>query len=107
MCLLRWTSLTVLVGPNASGKSNLLDILRFIRDALRFDLEVAIAFRNGMEEWMRHEWRMETWKWRSGSPQLCVIAVPKVATTRSSTDSPLPAWATDDTKSAVNMGRLE
>ena len=48
-------SLTVLVGPNASGKSNLLDILRFIRDALRFDLEVAIAFRNGMEGVMRHE----------------------------------------------------
>ena len=41
--------LTILVGPNASGKSNLLDILRFIKDALRFDLEVAVSSREGME----------------------------------------------------------
>lgn len=41
--------LTILVGPNASGKSNLLDILRFIKDALRFDLEVAVSNREGME----------------------------------------------------------
>ena len=38
--------LTVLVGPNASGKSNLLDLLRFIKDALRFDLEAAISVRH-------------------------------------------------------------
>ena len=41
--------LTVLVGPNASGKSNWLDVLRFIKDALRFDLEVAISQRQGIE----------------------------------------------------------
>lgn len=41
--------LTVLVGPNASGKSNILDILRFIKDAFRFDLEAAISLRHGME----------------------------------------------------------
>ena len=40
--------LTVFVGPNASGKSNLLDILRFIKDALRFDLEAAISMRHGL-----------------------------------------------------------
>lgn len=47
--------LTILVGPNASGKSNLLDILRFMKDALRFDLEVAVSSRNGMEGVVRHE----------------------------------------------------
>ena len=41
--------LTVLVGPNAAGKSNILDVLRFIEDALRFDLEAAISLRHGSE----------------------------------------------------------
>ena len=45
--------LTILVGPNASGKSNLLDILRFIKDALR-DLEVAVSSRQGMDGVARH-----------------------------------------------------
>ena len=37
--------LTVLVGPNASGKSNLLDILGFLADAARDGLENAITRR--------------------------------------------------------------
>ena len=45
--------LTILVGPNASGKSNLLDILRFIKDALR-DLEVAVSRRQGIDGVARH-----------------------------------------------------
>ena len=45
--------LTILVGPNASGKSNLLDILRFIKDALR-DLEVAVSSRQGIDGVARH-----------------------------------------------------
>ena len=40
--------LTVLVGPNASGKSNVLDILRFIQEALRGSLDSAIASRHGI-----------------------------------------------------------
>ena len=41
--------LTVLVGPNASGKSNLLDVLRFIKDALQRDLDAAVSTRQGFD----------------------------------------------------------
>ena len=41
--------LTVLVGPNASGKSNLLDILGFLADAARHGLEAAVTRRGGID----------------------------------------------------------
>ena len=42
--------LTVLVGRNAAGKSNLMDILRFVKDALGQDLEAAISLRRGTSQ---------------------------------------------------------
>ena len=46
--------LTVLVGQNASGKSNVLDVLRFIKQAIRGDLDSAIATRQGIGAVRRH-----------------------------------------------------
>ena len=45
--------LNVLIGPNASGKSNLIDILRLIR-AMPVDLQEPVIRGGGVEEWM---WR--------------------------------------------------
>ena len=39
---------TVLVGPNAVGKSNFVDALRFMRDAAKTGLEDAVSRRDGM-----------------------------------------------------------
>ena len=40
--------LVVLVGPNGAGKSNLVEGLRFLRDALGHGLDAAIADRGGI-----------------------------------------------------------
>lgn len=40
--------LTVLVGPNGAGKSNVVDALRFLRDALTRGLDQAILDRKGL-----------------------------------------------------------
>ena len=38
------------IGPNASGKSNILDALRFLRDVAGDGLQAAVAVRGGMSE---------------------------------------------------------
>ena len=38
------------VGPNASGKSNILDALRFMRDVAAMGLNDAVAVRGGMRD---------------------------------------------------------
>jgi predicted ATPase len=43
-------ALSVLVGPNGAGKSNFLDLIQFLGDSVRSDLEPAVAIRGGFED---------------------------------------------------------
>lgn len=49
-CVVDLEPLTFLVGANGSGKSNFLDSLRFLRDALRTSLDNALRERGGIRE---------------------------------------------------------
>lgn len=49
-CDVRLGPLTVLAGPNAAGKSNFLDAVRFVRDALETSPGQALEPRGGLEE---------------------------------------------------------
>ena len=42
-------NVTLLVGPNGSGKSNIIDSLRFLRDAATYGLEYAVSERGGID----------------------------------------------------------
>ena len=59
--------LTILVGANGSGKSNLLDVVRFLSDALETNLEAALSARYGIEGIRRRQ--------RRGKPRNIEIGV--------------------------------
>lgn len=44
-----FSPITILVGPNGSGKSNVVDALRFMRDAIVHGLDHAISERSGLD----------------------------------------------------------
>lgn len=49
-CDVRLGPLTYLVGANGSGKSNFLDALHLVRDALTSSLDIALSERSGLSE---------------------------------------------------------
>jgi predicted ATPase len=53
-CDVRLRPLTYLVGQNGAGKSNFLDALHFVRDALAGSLDNALNERGGLNEVRRH-----------------------------------------------------
>ncbi|MEL7220308.1 MAG: ATP-binding protein, partial [Bacteroidota bacterium] len=58
--------LTVLVGQNGSGKSNIIDLIRFLADSMKLGLEGAITKRHGIKALRR---------WSSGHPLILKIRI--------------------------------
>lgn len=50
---LRLQPLSVLIGPNGSGKTNVLNVLRFLATMVKFDLTTALDAWNGFEHVQR------------------------------------------------------
>lgn len=46
---LRFGTVRLLIGPNAAGKSNLIDALRLLAEAVRSDMETAVTRRGGLK----------------------------------------------------------
>jgi predicted ATPase len=46
---LRFRALRLLIGPNAAGKSNVIDALRLLAEAVRADMETAVTRRGGLK----------------------------------------------------------
>jgi predicted ATPase len=45
---LRFGTVRLLIGPNAAGKSNLIDVLRLLAESVRSDMETAVTRRGGL-----------------------------------------------------------
>ncbi len=78
------------IGPNASGKSNILDALRFLRDLAGDGLQGAVAVRGGMSEIRSlHTRRFPGWlanrasRTFFGSRKTACLSFPKPNLTRS------------------------
>ncbi len=52
--------LNVIIGANASGKSNFIQIFRFLRDLVRYDLDDAISLQGGSEYFKNIKLEKET-----------------------------------------------
>lgn len=74
-------SLNVLVGPNESGKSNFLDVIQFLGDSVRDDLEPALNRRGGFD---RVRFRGE----QPSNSGPVVVEVKAAVTTNSSPSAP-------------------
>ncbi len=72
--------LTVLVGPNGSGKTNILEVLRFLASTVRFDLAAAIDAAGGYLYVQRQDGR--------GPSSRVVLGVKGIVTTHASDGAP-------------------
>ena len=97
----RFKPFQVLVGPNASGKSNLMDVLAFVGDVLHTDLTTAIGGDERLEVPMRAvDGRHLTWMRRGSSFELAVeMTIPEEL--RSGSDG--ARWSTCRYEIAVDV----
>lgn len=75
---LRLGDLTVLIGPNGSGKTNVLNVLRFLATTVRFDLAAALDVWRGYDRIQR----------QAPKPGAVVLAVEGLITPYSSENAP-------------------